>query len=71
MVAPIITFVCAGIIGYLAWNLSTVESYLPTDSPEPVASGSSSFDEEEPAEEPADEPADEPAEESSEEADAE
>ena len=59
MVAPIISFVCAAVIGFLAWKLSTVESYLPPDDPEPMASSSSSYD---------DEPAAEPAEESSDEA---
>lgn len=68
MVAPIITFVFAGIIGFLAWKTSTVEAYLPESQPMPAAEAPAA-DEPEEAEEtdaeaveepaPAEEPADE------------
>lgn len=54
MVAPIITFVFAALVGFLTWSASTVESYAPPDDPEPAAEVSAELDEE-PAEEPAEE----------------
>ena len=72
MVAPIITFVFAGIIGFLAWKTSTIEAYLPDDTTAAVAeapaagepaeaeaSDEEAAEEPAPAEDPAEEPADE------------
>ena len=51
MVAPIITFVCAAVIGFLAWQTSTVEAYLPEDKPMPAAEEPAAAAEPEEAEE--------------------
>ncbi len=59
MVAPIITFVVAAGVGFLAWKTSTIEPYLPEDIPPPPADTAPADPEpvdDEPAEE---EPADE------------
>ena len=53
MVAPIITFLVAAGIGFLAWKTSTIEAYLPEDNYKAPPSRSAAAEpEEEAAEEP-------------------
>lgn len=63
MVAPIITFVVAALLGFLTWKTSTIDAYMPPDNASVAESSSStgSADEDAPADEPAadDSPAEE------------
>lgn len=54
MVAPIITFLIAAGLGFLAWKTSTIEPFME-DTPPPTSVRAAAPADEEPADEPAEE----------------